>query len=153
MKAKKVSRVRSDVDAVSTNGDNFYEEVDRLDDLFRTMKQSFDSFGVKFTMMERTSQDETSRIWDNLHDLQELSNVTSKTLEEMYDKDIITLQHFQNVAQEELKRIKKELMSRENGEIVQYESMNNDNFDDRFRQLQDAIQMMRNSNKINQNLF
>ena len=153
MKAKQGSRGRSDVDAVSKNGDNFYEEVDRLEDLFRTMKQSFDSFGVKFTMMERSSQDETSRIWDNLHDLQELSNVTSKTLEEMYDKDIITLQHFQNVAQEELKRIKKELMSRENGEIVQYESINNDHFDDRFRQLQDAIQMMRNSNKINQNLF
>ena len=153
MKAKQKRRGGSGSDAVSMNGDNFYEEVDRLEDLFRTMKQSFDSFGVKFTMMERNSQDETLRIWDNLHDLQELSNVTSKTLEEMYDKDIITLQQFQNVAQEELKRIKKELMSRENGEVVQYESPNNDHFDDRFRQLQDAIQMMRNSNKINQNLF
>lgn len=155
MKAKQKRRggSGSGSDAVSMNGDNFYEEVDRLEELFLTMKQSFDSFGVKFTMMERNSQDETLRIWDNLHDLQELSNVTSKTLEEMYDKDIITLQQFQNVAQEELKRIKKELMSRENGEVVQYESPNNDHFDDRFRQLQDAIQMMRNSNKINQNLF
>ena len=153
MKEKQKRRGGSGSDAVSMNGDNFYEEVDRLEDLYLTMKQSFDSFGVKFTMMERNSQDETLRIWDNLHDLQELSNVTSKTLEEMYDKDIIILQQFQSVAQEELKRIKKELMSRENGEMVQYESPNDDHFDERFHQLQDAIQMIRNSNKINQNLF
>ena len=153
MKDKQKKRGGSGSDAVSMNGDNFYEEVDRLEDLYLTMKQSFDSFGVKFTMKERNSQDETLRIWDNLHDLQELSNVTSKTLEEMYDKDIITLQQFQSVAQEELKRIKKELMSRENGDMVQYKSQNDDHFDERFHQLQDAIQMIRNSNKINQNLF
>merc|ERR1719225_1066658 len=37
--------------------------------------------------------------------------------------------------------------------MVQYESPNNDHFDEKFHQLQDAIQMIRNSNKINQNLF
>ena len=43
-------------------------------------------------------------------------------------------------------------MNIQSGEVVQYQSPDTDN-DERFHQLQDAIQMIRNSNKINQNLF
>ena len=119
-----------------------------------TMKTSFDGFNVRFTTMERNSQDEVHRLWDNMHDLQELSNITSKNLEEIYDKDILNLQHFQNVAQEELKRIKSDINSFQNGAVaVSPRQPDNNIFQERYYQLQDSIQMIRNSNKVNQNLF
>jgi len=104
-------------------------------------------------MIDRNSQDETLKIWDNLHDLQELSNVTSKNLEEIYDKEIINLIHFQSVAQEELKRIKTELGNVQNGAVSYDRDSNDHRFEEKFYQLQDALQMIRNSNKVNQNLF
>ena len=104
-------------------------------------------------MIDRNSQDETLKIWDNLHDLQELSNVTSKNLEEIYDKEIINLIHFQSVAQEELKRIKTELGNVQNGAVSYGRDSNDHGFEEKFYQLQDALQMIRNSNKVNQNLF
>jgi len=137
----------------SSLSDDFYDEVDRLEELYLNLKSSFNGFDVKLTMIDRNSQDETLKIWDNLHDLQELSNVTSKNLEEIYDKEIINLIHFQSVAQEELKRIKTELGNVQNGAVSYDRDSNDHGFEEKFYQLQDALQMIRNSNKVNQNLF
>ena len=137
---------------------NFKHEfiiLDRLEQMYVNMKSSFDGFNVKYTMLERNSQDEVQRLWDNLHDLQELSNITSKNLEEIYDKDIQSLQHFQNVATEELKRIKVDVGNFQSGAtaVAQRQPNNNNMFQEKIFQLQDSIQMIRNSNKVNQNLF
>ena len=131
----------------------WYVSLDRLEELYLNLKSSFNGFDVKLTMIDRNSQDETLKIWDNLHDLQELSNVTSKNLEEIYDKEIINLIHFQSVAQEELKRIKTELGNVQNGAVSYDRDSNDHGFEEKFYQLQDALQMIRNSNKVNQNLF
>ena len=118
------------------------------------MKSSSDGFRIKLTMFERNTQEASLRLWDNIHDLQELSNVTSRNLEEIYDKDIIKLQHFQNVAEEQLKRLKSDIDNMlQNGAVSHRTNYNDDKFEEKFYQVQDAIQMIRNQNKINQNLF
>ena len=66
-------------------------------------------FSVRFSILERNSQDEASKIWDNIHDLQELSNLTTKNVDEIYDKDILKMQNFQIIVEGELKKLKTEL--------------------------------------------
>ena len=117
------------------------------------MKLTSHGADKKFVMFERNSQDEFLKLWDNIHDLQELSNITSRNLEDIYDKDILKLQHFQNFAQEEFKRVKSDIDEIFNGAVSSTRNSNDDGYDEKIFQLQDSIQMIRNSNKINQNLF
>ena len=64
---------------------------------------------VRFSLLERNSQDEVTKIWDNIHDLQELANLTTKNVEEIYDKDILKMQNFQIIVEGELTKLKTEL--------------------------------------------
>lgn len=73
------------------------------------MRNSVNDFSVRFSILERNSQDEASKIWDNIHDLQELSNLTTKNVDEIYDKDILKMQNFQIIVEGELKKLKTEL--------------------------------------------
>ena len=104
-------------------------------------------------MMERNSQDEFLKLWDTVHDLQELSNTTSRNLEDIYDKDIHKLQQFENIALEEIKRIKADINDILTGAVSSTSRNTDHSYEEKFYQLQDSIQMIRNSNKINQNLF
>ena len=40
---------------------------------------------------ERTAKDDFQRLWDNVNELQEITNVTTKNIEEIYDKGRILL--------------------------------------------------------------
>ena len=64
---------------------------------------------VRFSLLERNSQDEVTKIWDNIHDLHELANLTTKNVEEIYDKDILKMQNFQIIVEGELSKLKTEL--------------------------------------------
>ena len=64
---------------------------------------------VRFSLLERNSQDEVSKIWDNIHDLHELANLTTKNVDEIYDKDILKMQNFQIIVEGELTKLKTEL--------------------------------------------
>ena len=66
-------------------------------------------FSVRFSILESNSQDEVTKIWDNIHDLQEVSNMTTKNLDEIYDKDILKMQNFQIIVEGELAKLKTEL--------------------------------------------
>ena len=46
---------------------------------------------------------------DNINELQELTNITTRNIEEIYDKDILRLQNFQNVIEGDVKKIKKDI--------------------------------------------
>ena len=70
------------------------------------MTNSVNDFSVRFSILERNSQDEASKIWDNIHDLQELSNLTTKNVDEIYDKDILKMQNFQIIVEGELTKLK-----------------------------------------------
>ena len=64
---------------------------------------------VRFSLLERDSEDEVTKIWDNIHDLHELANLTTKNVDEIYDKDILKMQNFQIIVEGELKKLKTEL--------------------------------------------
>ena len=64
---------------------------------------------VRFSLLERNSQDEVTKVWDNIHDLHELANLTTKNVEEIYDKDILKMQNFQIIVEGELTKLKTEL--------------------------------------------
>ena len=66
---------------------------------------------VRFSLLERNSQDEVTKIWDNIHDLHELANLTTKNVDEIYDKDILKMQNFQIIVEGELTKLKTELGS------------------------------------------
>ena len=137
---------------------------------------------VRFSLLERNSQDEVTKIWDNIHDLHELANLTTKNVEEIYDKDILKMQNFQIIVEGELAKLKTELgimtsllstdLLRDisepmmlgitliighlqNGAVGHPIQEQTDDFsvEEKFFQLQDSLQMIRNSNKINQNIF
>ena len=137
---------------------------------------------VRFSLLERNSQDEVTKIWDNIHDLHELANLTTKNVDEIYDKDILKMQNFQIIVEGELAKLKTELgimtslrstdLLRDisepmmlgitliighiqNGAVGHPRQEQTDDFsvEEKFFQLQDSLQMIRNSNKINQNIF
>ena len=60
-------------------------------------------------MKQRSSEDEAQRVWDSLSDLQEITNTTTRNIEDIYDKDIRKLQNFQNIVKEDLRQLKQDL--------------------------------------------
>jgi len=119
------------------------------------MRNSVNDFSVRFSILERNSQDEVSKIWDNIHDLQELGNVTTKNVDEIYDKDILKMQNFQITVDGEIKKLKTELGHLQNGAVGQsrHSQADQDSVEEKFFELQDSLQLIRNSNRINQNIF
>ena len=59
--------------------------------------------------MERDFSDDIQNIWDNVNELQELTNITTTNIEDIYDKDILKLQNFQNLMEGELSKLKAEV--------------------------------------------
>ena len=72
-------------------------------------RNSVNDVTVRFSLLERNSQDEVTKIWDNIHDLHELANLTTKNVDEIYDKDILKMQNFQIIVEGELSKLKTEL--------------------------------------------
>ena len=72
-------------------------------------RNSVNDVTVRFSLLERNSQDEVTKIWDNIHDLHELANLTTKNVDEIYDKDILKMQNFQIIVEGELTKLKAEL--------------------------------------------
>ena len=66
-------------------------------------------YKTKFQVLERSSQDDSQRIWDSLNELQELTNITTTNIEDIYDKDILRLQNFQNLVEGDLNKIKHDI--------------------------------------------
>ena len=60
-------------------------------------------------MIQRKSQDESQRIWDNVNELQEEMNITKRNIEDIYDKDILRLQNLQNSLNGDVRKLKFDL--------------------------------------------
>ena len=58
-----------------------------------------------FLQFKRKTTDDLQRVWDSVNELAEISNVTTKHLEELYDKDLLKLQNFQSYAENMLQRL------------------------------------------------
>ena len=58
---------------------------------------------------KRTAKDDFQRLWDHVNELQEITNVTTKTIEEIYDKDILPLQNFKAAVENDMKKVREEM--------------------------------------------
>ena len=70
---------------------------------------SFSSNRLLFQVIQRKSQDESQRIWDNVNELQEEMNITKRNIEDIYDKDILRLQNLQNALNGDVRKLKFDL--------------------------------------------
>ena len=85
----------------------FFSE--RLDEEYRNLKLTLNGYKTKFEIVERQGQDERQRMWDNIDELQELTNITMRNIDEIYDKDILRLQNNQHMIKGDLKKMKKDI--------------------------------------------
>ena len=69
----------------------------------------FSSNRLLFQVIQRKSQDESQRIWDNVNELQEEMNITKRNIEDIYDKDILRLQNLQNALNGDVRKLKFDL--------------------------------------------
>ena len=83
--------------------------TERLDEQYRSLQISIHGYQTKLQVLQRGSQDDSQRIWDNINELQELTNITTRNIEDIYDKDILRLQNFQNVFEGDLSKMKNEI--------------------------------------------
>ena len=85
------------------NGFKTRFQVDR----FKTT--SFFSLPSFFQVLTRSGQEDAQKVWDNLNELQEITNITTRNIEDIYDKDILKLQNFQNTVKEDLRKMRYDL--------------------------------------------
>ena len=57
----------------------------------------------------RTAKDDFQRLWDHVNELQEITNVTTKNIEEIYDKDILPLQNFKSTSVNDINKVREEM--------------------------------------------
>ena len=49
------------------------------------------------------------KLWDNMFDMQEVANITSRNIDEMYDKDILVLHNFRTETTNQLTKLQKDI--------------------------------------------
>ena len=89
--------------------DSLYLDLQRIQlqlQQFQTLSQKHMQ---KMNEFERGAKDDFQRIWDNVNELQEITNLTSKNIEDIYDKDILPLQNFKTAAENEIKKLREEM--------------------------------------------
>lgn len=57
----------------------------------------------------REAEDDLSRMWDDVHELQESANASARQLDDIYDKDVVALQDFRTSTEHEVKRLRDQL--------------------------------------------
>ena len=76
---------------------------------------------------QRVAKDDFQRLWDNVNELQEIANVTTKNMEDIYDKDILPLQNFKTATENDMNKLREEMddfLSLKESSSSQYEGGN-----------------------------
>ena len=63
----------------------------------------------KMNEFERTAKDDFQRVWDNINELHEVTNITLKNMEDIYDKDILPLQNFKTSTENDMSKLREEM--------------------------------------------
>ena len=85
---------------------------ERLEDQYRSLMTTLHGYETKLEVLERNFQDDSQRVWDSLNELQELTNITTRNIEDIYDKDILRLQNFQNLVEGDLNKMKHDIQGK-----------------------------------------
>ena len=58
---------------------------------------------------EKEIKTDVHKLWDNVYDMQELGNITSRYIDEMYDKDILILHNFRTETTNQLSKLQNDM--------------------------------------------
>jgi len=130
-------------------------DLERLDEQYRSIQTTFHTYQTKLQVLERSSQDESQRMWDNLNELQELTNITTKNIEDIYDKDILRLQNFQNLFEGDLTKLKNDIAGALNSEFGFSHTNNKDTTDyaNKFMSIEEELKKVIGRSKNSQSLY
>ena len=82
-----------------------------MEDQYRDLKLELNGVKMDFQVVQRSTQDDSQTIWDNINELQEIMNITTNNIEDIYDKDILRLQNLQNSVNSDVRRLRQDVDS------------------------------------------
>ena len=83
--------------------------LERIRQEMSRLKRNHEREMDELMSFRRTTNDELQRVWDNVNELTEVTNVTSRHLEDIYEKDIQALQNFQTQTEAALVKLRSDL--------------------------------------------
>lgn len=84
-------------------------DIERLEVEVAGLRASQQRTQADLYTVKRNSEEDRQRLWDNVNELQEVTNITTRNIEDIYDKDILRLQNFQNLVAGDINKIKLDL--------------------------------------------
>ena len=115
--------------ASSTNNieDSIFVDLQRLQLQLRQFQSLSEGHMKEMNDFQRVAKDDFQRLWDNVNELQEIANVTTKNMEDIYDKDILPLQNFKTATENDMNKLREEMddfLSLKESSSSQYEGGN-----------------------------
>ena len=97
--------------ASSTNNieDSIFVDLQRLQLQLRQFQSLSEGHQKEMNDFQRVAKDDFQRLWDNVNELQEIANVTTKNMEDIYDKDILPLQNFKTATENDMNKLREEM--------------------------------------------
>ena len=97
--------------ASSTNNieDSIFVDLQRLQLQLRQFQSLSEGHQKEMNDFQRVARDDFQRLWDNVNELQEIANVTTKNMEDIYDKDILPLQNFKTATENDMNKLREEM--------------------------------------------
>ena len=89
--------------------DSIWADLQRLQLQLRQFQSLSEGHMKETNDFQRVAKDDFQRLWDNVNELQEIANVTTKNMEDIYDKDILPLQNFKTATENDMNKLREEM--------------------------------------------
>ena len=89
--------------------DSIFVDLQRLQLQLRQFQSLSEGHMKEMNDFQRVAKDDFQRLWDNVNELQEIANVTTKNMEDIYDKDILPLQNFKTATENDMNKLREEM--------------------------------------------
>ena len=89
--------------------DSIWADLQRLQLQLRQFQTLSEGHMKETNDFQRVAKDDFQRLWDNVNELQEIANVTTKNMEDIYDKDILPLQNFKTATENDMNKLREEM--------------------------------------------
>ena len=89
--------------------ESFFVDLQRIQLQLQQFQTLSERHMKEMNDFERTANDDFQRVWDNINELHEITNITLKNMEDIYDKDILPLQNFKTSTENEMNKLREEM--------------------------------------------
>jgi hypothetical protein len=95
--------------STSSVDDSVYTDIQRLHLELRQFQAVTEDNMETINKFKTTAKDVSQTLWDHVNELQEITNVTTRNIEYIYDKDILVLQNFKSATENEMSKLREEM--------------------------------------------